>query len=605
MNEKKNFDYKRLHPFKWYILENFPFLEDSIDVLTNYQLFCKLGEMYNKQVDAINTLGVQVEGLTDWFDNLNVQDEINNKLDDMAESGELEEIISAYINTNALICFDTISDMKSSENLVNGSYAKTLGYHSINDGGMSTYKIRTITNDDVVDEASIVALNDNTLVAELIPYNHQISLKQFGCYGDGTHDDSTNVQKAIDYFTSKKDIKLISDKSTYLISNSIEIEDDLEADYYTNKEIDFSLATFTTENNINVFELSATWLEIKIGAIIKEVDKYENGTAFLLKDKAWHNNIDIRTIMGYQYGIKMLPTLGIMHNNITWTYLNNRINIYGDINGSYINQNKFTGGNIGVDSTETTSYGIYITDSSAEPNYEFNGNLFERVAFEVVGYPIYLEHCQFSKFIDFRFNERQLTNYYITCHDCNNMYFETNDALYFNEPSYAVDDFTLDNADIGNWNANCNKYKINLGKQALKELPNNSTTHYFTIINNQIIYLDYARKNGKELYLEATQATTPLTVNTSTPVTYFNCVLGAGNIELTLPQRYAYNDSLYDEIVINLHHLVSPNKMIVKDYGGTTIFDSSNYTFTAGMNIDKKFIIKTTGKINTYAVISA
>jgi hypothetical protein len=112
MNEKKNFDYKRLHPFKWYILENFPFLEDSIDVLTNYQLFCKLGEMYNKEVDAINTLGVQVEGLTDWFDDLDVQDEIDNKLDEMAESGELEEIIASYLNTNALICFDTVSDMK-------------------------------------------------------------------------------------------------------------------------------------------------------------------------------------------------------------------------------------------------------------------------------------------------------------------------------------------------------------------------------------------------------------------------------------------------------------------------------------------------------------
>lgn len=96
MNEKRNFDYKRLHPFKWYILENFPFLEDSIDVLTNYQLFCKLGEMYNKQVNAINTLGVQVEGITDWFDDLDVQEEVNNKLDEMAESGELAEIMADY-----------------------------------------------------------------------------------------------------------------------------------------------------------------------------------------------------------------------------------------------------------------------------------------------------------------------------------------------------------------------------------------------------------------------------------------------------------------------------------------------------------------------------
>ena len=37
-------------------------------------------------------------------------------------------------------------------NLINGSYAKTLGYYSKNDGGGSLYKIRNITNEDIVDE---------------------------------------------------------------------------------------------------------------------------------------------------------------------------------------------------------------------------------------------------------------------------------------------------------------------------------------------------------------------------------------------------------------------------------------------------------------------
>ena len=202
MNEKRNFDYKRLHPFKWYILENFPFLEDSIDVLTNYQLFCKLGEMYNKEIDAINTLGIQVEGLTDWFDDLDVQDEINNKLDDMAEGGELEEIIASYLNTKALICFDTVSEMKLSENLVNGSYAKTLGYNSKNDGGSAIYKIRTITNQDVVNEMTIISLNnDNSLIAELIE-NENINVNKLGIFGDNTTDVTTKLQFAIDTYNT-------------------------------------------------------------------------------------------------------------------------------------------------------------------------------------------------------------------------------------------------------------------------------------------------------------------------------------------------------------------------------------------------------------------
>ena len=103
-----------------------------------------------------------------YFDNLDVQEEINNKLDEMAESGELEELIAAYINTNALICFDTVSDLKAAENLVEGSFAKTLGFYNVNDGGEATYKIRKITNDDIVDEMFIIEVNDpqNELIAE-------------------------------------------------------------------------------------------------------------------------------------------------------------------------------------------------------------------------------------------------------------------------------------------------------------------------------------------------------------------------------------------------------------------------------------------------------
>ena len=117
--EDINFNYKRLHPFKWFILENYPFLEDSIDVLTNYQLFCKLGEMYNKEIDAINMLGIQVEGITDWFDDLDVQEEINNKLDEMTLDGTLENIIGNILNkTSGELTFNTI--YKNVSEYING-----------------------------------------------------------------------------------------------------------------------------------------------------------------------------------------------------------------------------------------------------------------------------------------------------------------------------------------------------------------------------------------------------------------------------------------------------------------------------------------------------
>ena len=99
-----NFSYKNLCPFKWFVLQNFPFIEADFDAITNWQLFCKLGEEMNKIIEKVNQAGEQTENLTnafielqnyvnDYFENLDVQEEIDNKLDEMAESGELQNII--------------------------------------------------------------------------------------------------------------------------------------------------------------------------------------------------------------------------------------------------------------------------------------------------------------------------------------------------------------------------------------------------------------------------------------------------------------------------------------------------------------------------------
>lgn len=192
-------------------LQNFPFIENNIDSLTDYGLECKIIEYCNKVIESQNDVVERqelVEGkfdnlkayVMDYFKNLDVQDEINNKLDQMAEDGTLQEIIGAYLDANAVWGFDTVADMKDATNLVNGSFARTLGYHLKNDGGAALYKIRNITNDDVVDEASIIAMNeDDNLIAEFICENDTLNVKQFGAYGDNVHDDSEAIQKALNY----------------------------------------------------------------------------------------------------------------------------------------------------------------------------------------------------------------------------------------------------------------------------------------------------------------------------------------------------------------------------------------------------------------------
>lgn len=139
-------------------------------------------------VKELQYLFVELQNyVNNYFDNLDVQEEINNKLDAMLEDGSLEQIIEQFLQSTSIWCFDNVNSMINSSNLINGSYAKTLGYYSQNDGGSSLYKIRNKTNEDIIDNGSIISINEN-LVAELV-YINSVNYKQFGAIGDGSTND--------------------------------------------------------------------------------------------------------------------------------------------------------------------------------------------------------------------------------------------------------------------------------------------------------------------------------------------------------------------------------------------------------------------------------
>lgn len=181
--------FKRLTPFKRCVIQNFPFIEADFDALTNYGLLCKIVEYLNQVIASQNEVqGVTEEIVTafnnlydyvhDYFDNLDVQEEINNKLDAMVEDGTLQEIITTYIQSNVAWTFDTVADMQASTNLIEGSYARTIGYYSANDGGGALYKIKSSTG-VTADEAFIVTVNDD-LVAEMVIENDTVNFRQLG-----------------------------------------------------------------------------------------------------------------------------------------------------------------------------------------------------------------------------------------------------------------------------------------------------------------------------------------------------------------------------------------------------------------------------------------
>ena len=129
----------------------------------------------NTLIDEYSDLVNSVEKLQNYIDDYFNSEDFNNKittaidtkLNAMVTSGELENIITAYLKLNALICFDTIALMKASTNLTNGSYVKTYGSTEFNNKKGAFYKVRTKQESDVVDEVNIIELYNN-LVAVLI-----------------------------------------------------------------------------------------------------------------------------------------------------------------------------------------------------------------------------------------------------------------------------------------------------------------------------------------------------------------------------------------------------------------------------------------------------
>ena len=235
MNNDLNIDVKTLNPFRRFIY-TIGALPTSYLMSMTYeeQLIWLCNYLAETVIPTVNNNGLAVEELQakyvelksyvdNYFEDLDVQEEINNKLDEMAESGELEEIIQAYLNIITTLVFDTVSDMKQAENLISGLYVKTLGFYEVGDGGASTYHIRAVTNNDDIDEHFIIAVHDQTLVAEFQPIEKDIHSKQVGLKGDNDTDETTLIQKFFDY-KNNWEVNKIFDSGIYVISDTIYVK---------------------------------------------------------------------------------------------------------------------------------------------------------------------------------------------------------------------------------------------------------------------------------------------------------------------------------------------------------------------------------------------
>lgn len=287
-------------------------------------------------VAELQSLFVQLKDYVEtYFDNLDVQEEINNKLDKMVQDGTLQEIITSYLKVNGILAFDSIDDMKNSDNLIDGSFVRTYGYNKLNDKKGAFYKIRQIKNTDVVDNINIIAIKNNNLIAELMNENEYI-LKSFGT-ADHLGIGNETVTKAGSTFSSC--VASIRANRKYTLPNDIVSPGiftpttSKESSLYSSRD---SVALFVanegrpaylevlnceyTENSVT-YPADSNITNIEIGMIIDTSDKYsgiiieidKNNNKFIIED-SWYKN-----------GEKGIPTGSYIVGQITKLWTSNTI----------------------------------------------------------------------------------------------------------------------------------------------------------------------------------------------------------------------------------------------------------------------------------------
>lgn len=96
----------KVESFRFWCQKVLPLVYD--DSLSYYELLCKVVDYLNNTIADVNTLGTDVDNLNkafiklqdyvnNYFSTLDVQEEINNKLDEMVENGTFDKLLSKII----------------------------------------------------------------------------------------------------------------------------------------------------------------------------------------------------------------------------------------------------------------------------------------------------------------------------------------------------------------------------------------------------------------------------------------------------------------------------------------------------------------------------
>lgn len=366
-------DYKKLTPFKFQILQSFPFIAEDFDSLTNYELLCKVVEYLNDVINNENNVEDNVTALynsfvelqnyiNNYFDNLDVQDEVNNKIDEMVESGEMGRLINQTLFNSKMSAYKPISsDIKLEYSGLDNKQAFT---HTV-DGKFVVIKIGSNDNNNVIEEynsegvllrsATITAYHPNTCCYA----NGYIYIGNAYSTSEDTTTPSTIITRVnystfeideidvghtvqvIGYYNNKfyivnayDTLKIYNNDFTQLIStNSIPNFGDIYQGICIN------------DNHI-ILTQSYSWLvflnlDLTLDKIIN-IRNFDYLTAGELQDIDYYNNkiyvLTIRTL-GLTNVYWFIGSLDYVNGNVNSEFLNQNINPYSNktvyVNSSY------------------------------------------------------------------------------------------------------------------------------------------------------------------------------------------------------------------------------------------------------------------------------
>lgn len=239
-------DMKNLTPFKLCVLQSFPFIEADFDAVTNYQLLCKVVEYLNKIIDNNNKQNDNINQLeqnfitlydyvNNYFSNLDVQEEINKKIDELITTGEFNSFLSGIYtpemfgakgdgvtdDTEAIqkaLAFNNVNISKNyliTENLVLHSNLKIFG------GGTITKKVEF--NDSYLNHCIFSCTDSNNIdINNINLMSNSLAISVHGC-------SNVNITNLI--INSEKYSILISDseknESNGITISNIKLENDV------------------------------------------------------------------------------------------------------------------------------------------------------------------------------------------------------------------------------------------------------------------------------------------------------------------------------------------------------------------------------------------